>query len=476
MKHEDYTIGWVCALPLEAAAAYGMLDEQHDSLPSRSDDSNNYTYGRIGEHNVVVACLPYGVMGKVSAARVAERMLSTFSALRFALMVGIGGGVPSEDNDIRLGDIVVSHHSERDGGVIQYDYGKTIQEGRFVRMGSLNRPPDVLLTALATLVARSMMKPNQISNHVLEMIEKFPDMSEEFTSPGPESDILYSSEYDHPKGNPTCANCNATEIVQRTPRSTKKPVVHHGLIASGDQVMKHGVTRDRLREELDVICFEMEASGLMDAFPCLVIRGICDYSDSHKNKRWQPFAAATAAAYAKELLSVIPRTQVANTNLIERTTEGKIIPTTETGNRPRILPRPSSNVPSHQNEDNIDYGDIDDPLEDPLAAVTATAAALRNSVRTHKSRRAAIPYILEFEDAMLFEMQQHNATARQADQSYVKFHIGLFMKKDPIPPSAWENMLQALGKNMERVVSVNPSVPEAQLFGGFESESLRRIR
>lgn len=50
----------------------------------------------------------------------------------------------------------------------------------------------------------------------------------------------------------------------------------------------------------------MEAAGLMDNFPCLVIRGICDYSDSHKNKRWQEYAAATAAAYAKELLSVVP--------------------------------------------------------------------------------------------------------------------------------------------------------------------------
>ena len=57
---------------------------------------------------------------------------------------------------------------------------------------------------------------------------------------------------------------------------------------------------------MGVLCVEMEAAGLMDDFPCLVIRGICDYADSHKNKRWQPYAAATAAAYAKELLSTIP--------------------------------------------------------------------------------------------------------------------------------------------------------------------------
>jgi nucleoside phosphorylase len=98
-------------------------------------------------------------------------------------------------------------------------------------------------------------------------------------------------------------------------------VVHYGLIASGNQVMRHGGTRDRLRRELDVLCFEMEAAGLMDRFPCLVIRGICDYADSHKNKCWQAYAAATAAAYAKELLGVIAGDEVADTRRVAETGE-----------------------------------------------------------------------------------------------------------------------------------------------------------
>ena len=77
--------------------------------------------------------------------------------------------------------------------------------------------------------------------------------------------------------------------------------------------MRYGVTREKLRQERDIICFEMEAAGLMDNFPCLVIRGIGDYSDTHKNENWQPCAAATAAAYAKELLGVMPPVQVDNT-------------------------------------------------------------------------------------------------------------------------------------------------------------------
>jgi hypothetical protein len=74
--------------------------------------------------------------------------------------------------------------------------------------------------------------------------------------------------------------------------------------------MRHGITRDAMRKKHQILCFEMEAAGLMNDFPCLVIRGICDYSDTHKHKLWQRYAAATAAAYAKELLGVIPPTEV----------------------------------------------------------------------------------------------------------------------------------------------------------------------
>src|SRR5271163_3805227 len=156
LLHQDYTVGWICALPIEMAAAQGMLDEHHSPLPQESHDDNTYTFGRIGEYNVILACLPAGAAGTISAARVATQMLSNFKWLRFGLMVGIGGGVPSEENDIRLGDVVISKPTGQSGGVIQYDFGKTMQEGRFERTGSLNKPPDVLLNAVANLRARHL--------------------------------------------------------------------------------------------------------------------------------------------------------------------------------------------------------------------------------------------------------------------------------------------------------------------------------
>ena len=111
----------------------------------------------------------------------------------------------------------------------------------------------------------------------------------------------------------TCDNCEISGQVTRPVRDRHDPVIHYGLIASGNQVIKHGGTRDKLGRELGILCFEMEAAGLMDNFPCPVIRGICDYADSHKNKQWQGYAAATAAAYAKELPSVIHPNQVEET-------------------------------------------------------------------------------------------------------------------------------------------------------------------
>ncbi|KAJ6101412.1 nucleoside phosphorylase domain-containing protein [Penicillium canescens] len=304
MKHEDYKVGWICTLPTELAAAACMLDERHDVLPQPAPDDNNYTLGRIGPHNVTIAGLPAGVTGVTSAARVAKQMRTTFPSIKFGLMVGIGGGVPSYDHDIRLGDVVVSKPGDTSGGVIQFDFGKTVKEGRFVRSGSLNRPPDVLLNAVTSLQARHMYETSQIPRILSDSTARFPLRKQACSYPGASSDKLYHWEYNHLQCQATCAQCDSIHLVSRPSRPSNDPVVHYGLIASGNQVMRDGVTREQLRKELNILCFEMEAAGLMDNFPCLVVRGISDYADTHKNKQWQDYAAATAAAYAKELLGI----------------------------------------------------------------------------------------------------------------------------------------------------------------------------
>lgn len=305
----QYQVGWICALPLEMSAARAMLDEIHEQ-PEEQDprDHNNYCLGRMQKHNIVIACLPED--GTTSAATVAEQMLHTFKEIRFGLMVGIGGGVPSPKIDIRLGDVVVGRPEGTVGGVVQYGLGKAVKDGQLQRTRSLDRPPQILLTALRTLESNHHMEDSKISEFLEEMAINYPKMQTTFMFPDSGKDRLFEEDYDHPDATKSCDHCDPTRLVNRRPRESKMPIIHYGLIASGDQLMKHGLTRSRLGKDLGVLCFEMEAAGLMNHFKCLAIRGICDYSDSHKNDEWHPYAAITAAAYTKELLLVIPAHKV----------------------------------------------------------------------------------------------------------------------------------------------------------------------
>ncbi|TLD03360.1 uncharacterized protein PgNI_12229, partial [Pyricularia grisea] len=312
---ENFTVGWICALPIELAAAAEMMDEEFADLPCNPTDSNIYSFGRIGNHNVVAACLPAGQMGTNQAAVVASHMNASFPSLRFGVLVGIGGGVPNldADIDIRLGDVVISQAADHYGGVVQYDFGKTGADGRVARTGSLNAPPRILLNALAKLRANDFRDRTQVVGHLSKLSSQ-----PKFASPGPENDMLYEASSQH-KAGATCVKCRPEDMVDRETRTTTDPRLFFGTIASGNQVMKDGLTRDRYSRELGgVLCFEMEAAGLMNSFPCIVVRGICDYADAHKNKRWQPYAAATAAACAKELLSVIPREKVLEEKLVRQ--------------------------------------------------------------------------------------------------------------------------------------------------------------
>ncbi|RYP38444.1 hypothetical protein DL767_002560 [Monosporascus sp. MG133] len=267
-----------------------MLDQRHADLPKPPNDHNTYTLGSIGNHNIVIACLPKGKIGTTPAATVAIQMINTFPSIKFGLMVGIGGGIPPK---VRLGDVVVSVPVGEYPGVVQWDLGKAEQDDKFKRTGALNNPPTLLLTALANLESDHEMRGPKIPSENCTREHTTPDLSD---GDGDEEEEC-------------CQYCDKTQVVKRKPRDMR---VHYGLIASGNSVIKNSTLRDTLRRDLGgaVLCVEMEAAGLMDNFPCIVIRGICDYADSHKNKIWQEHAAAVAAAFTKELLGYVQSDEV----------------------------------------------------------------------------------------------------------------------------------------------------------------------
>jgi nucleoside phosphorylase len=304
----DYTVGWICAVSTEYVAAQLFLDEEHEQPAYVSpNDNNDYKLGKIGENNVVIAVSTYGEYNRMSsAAAVAMDMLRSFPNIRVGLMVGIGGGAPSQKHDIRLGDIVVSAPRDGKSGVLQYDFGKLYQNRSFQRTDVLNQPPEVLQTALNRLKAQYEINGHSYEEDINNILQNKPRLQKKFSRPNPSSDRLYRSDFVHPADGSGCLVSCGTDISKLVPRSERtqdedNPKIHYGVIASGDQVMRDASVRDKLAAEHDILCYEMEAAGLMNNFPCLLIRGICDYSDSHKNKEWQGYAAMVAAAYARDL-------------------------------------------------------------------------------------------------------------------------------------------------------------------------------
>lgn len=303
MRYENYTVAVICTINFEMSAVRFMLDREHPRLPPKQGDSNLYVLGELSGHNVVVAYLP-GIQGKGAAATVATNLARTFPSVEWRFLVGIGGGVPSDKHDIRLGDVVISMPDGQYGGVVQYDLGKDTEDN-FQLKGFLLPPPAMLRGAVELMQSDHLMADNKVEEFLVQMLRKRSRLSI-YQRPLTEHDVLFHADYPHVGSGSTCEHCDKTKTIRRSPRQFSGPEVHYGLVASGDRVMRSATKRNASTGSLgDILCFEMEAAGIATEFPCIVIRGISDYADSHKNDAWQHYAAAAAAASAKELLSYI---------------------------------------------------------------------------------------------------------------------------------------------------------------------------
>ncbi|KAJ9262247.1 hypothetical protein DTO195F2_3634 [Paecilomyces variotii] len=302
----EFTVGWICALTDEFIAARQMLDEIYEIDIAKSHlDTNVYTCGRIGRHQVVIASLPRGRYGQASTFKVASGMLATFPSIQVGLLVGVGGGVPKlnmDGRDIRLGDIVVGT------AVLQYTSGKRTHYG-LENLYPVRYMDSNLLGHTQIIDALIFEDKLNLQKAAEEMIKRTLGKAK-FQRPDPESDRLYRSDYIHAGEECDCLNIHSkcqSHAVDREPRPENELVqVHVGKIGSADQVMKDASTRDQLAHAHDIVCFEMESAALVDNLRCITIRGICNYSDSHKNDRWRGYAAAVAAVYAKALLEIMP--------------------------------------------------------------------------------------------------------------------------------------------------------------------------
>ncbi|KAK4243173.1 kinesin light chain 3 [Corynascus novoguineensis] len=303
-----FEIAVICALPIEADAVDALFDHHWDDdgppYDKAAGDPNAYSTGAIGRHNVVLAHMPG--MGKASAAAVAAHCRASFPNIKLALIVGVCGVVPfrpgsSETAETVLGDVIVSE------SVVQYDLGQRLPE-QFVTkdtlLDALGRPNTEIRTQLAKLKGlrgRKMLQSKMAG--YMDVLRREPELAAAY--PGAAQDRLFEATYRHVSDGKSCEECACEgKLVRRTrlEQGDGQPAVHFGLIASGDTVMKSGEDRDDIARKAGIIGFEMEGAGVWDIFPCVVIKGACDYADSHKNKGWQRYAAATAAACMKAFL------------------------------------------------------------------------------------------------------------------------------------------------------------------------------
>ena len=222
-------------------------------------------------------CATYGIS---SAASVARDMLHSFPNIRIGLMVGIGGGAPSPKHDIRLGDIIVSAPHGEMGGVFQYDFGKTIQDQSFQPTGFLNQLPTVLRTTVSRLKAQYEIEGHQLEEAIIGILENKSRLQKKYQRLDPSKDRLYQTGITHPSNSEaSCAAVcgdNPSDLIWQHERveDEDNPAIHYGLIASTNQLMKDASLRDKFAKGNNVLCFEMEVAGLMNQFPCLVIRGM----------------------------------------------------------------------------------------------------------------------------------------------------------------------------------------------------------
>lgn len=300
---QKYAVAWIAPLEIEARAALAMLDQHHDGdFPVRPGDDYVYLAGQMCGYNIIIATLPAGQeYGTGSAAALASQVKNTFPNLRFGLLVGVAAGLPdlSRDppRDIRLGDVLVGLPEGDSAGLIAYELGKETGDGfQLLRGGHVLAVTEPIIRSAIGKIKIRAPYDAQIILPYYETIRDKEHATGTFADPGQDQDRLYWATGDEPE-----------KVVEREQRpQPRRTCVWYGPIGSGEKLFKNAQKRNELRDKYGLIGFEMEAAGIMNRIPVGVIRGVCDYGDEHKNKQWQPYAAAMAAAYAKAVLSQIP--------------------------------------------------------------------------------------------------------------------------------------------------------------------------
>lgn len=307
----QYTIGIICKLPGELKAIRALFDKNHPTLLNAQGDDNAYALGEMAGHRVVATCFGAGEHEASEAALTATDMKSSYPSIRFCLFVGTAGGVHSKEKDIHLGDVVIglsirpwgSDPEDTRPGVLQYELGEEGNDNRFQLKASMLQP--FTLKYAIQMLSSDPEADIQLDRYIRAITDRLPEYKypgQDLDVPPQDSCVAYPSHRWYRK--------LFSRTQQRVPHTTTTPKIHHGLIASGDRLIEDAAFRNQIAQEHGILCFDIGAASMINEVDCLVIRGIRDYGDARNDDFWaqnddiwQKYAAATAAAYAKLLLS-----------------------------------------------------------------------------------------------------------------------------------------------------------------------------
>lgn len=342
ITRDGFRFAIICALPREYDAVYDSFDEDWSDRDygKASGDLNRYATGCMGELPVVLLLLPG--TGKADASSAAAGLRFSYKNVILTLLVGVCGAIPylTDGTEVILGDVIISKY------VVRYDFGRQYPNEFRQKQeigDTLGRPDKETRTLTALLETSS--KCNKLEDKAQILLRQLQGKMYNtkhrgiYDYVGVADDRLFRPAYRHQHYlarkcaicdacwsdedpvckrslEATCAElgCSNSNLIERTRLQRQRyPVqmasygpdlkIHVGGFGSADTVMKSGRIRDRLARSNRIIGFEMEGAGVWDELQsCLVIKGVCDYADSHKDKSWQVYAAATAASTAKALL------------------------------------------------------------------------------------------------------------------------------------------------------------------------------
>ncbi|XP_026846163.1 uncharacterized protein LOC6598244 isoform X4 [Drosophila persimilis] len=309
-SNKQPTIAIITAQYCEKLAVDAMLENKETFVRYTTvGESNVYTLGNIGAHRIVSTKLPS--VGSTREAMTATgntttRLLGTFQKVDFVFIVGVAGGVPHYTDykkHVRLGDVVISYvdkqrallsNSKEKPYVYLYKSGEDVKT---------YFPINDSLQQIAESLQANMELKRPWESYLGQAQQTLAQKTEsDFGRPDPKTDKLFMNignneviEVAHPI---------AADEVNGVPRLR----LHLGPIGSGRDLVRSDDLRTQFARKYGLLATDVEMSSVLDSIigncreSFILVKGISDYKDGMSTRKWQNFAALSAAAVVKSVI------------------------------------------------------------------------------------------------------------------------------------------------------------------------------